>query len=152
MQRASLENTLILGKIEGGKRRGQWRIRWLDSIPTQWTWMWANSGRWWRIGKPGVLQSMGSQRVRHDLATEQKTTIQWHSKDRLARPITQSKKLDETICELCVIYVCAIPTNEKTWEAELEILLFSCNFVLLHFLFQNWERSTSRLCIVTLLI
>ena len=33
MQRASLENTLILGKIEGGKRRGQQRIRWLHSIP-----------------------------------------------------------------------------------------------------------------------
>ena len=29
-----MENTLILGKIEGGKRRGQWRIRWLDSIPS----------------------------------------------------------------------------------------------------------------------
>ena len=33
MQRASLENTLILGKIEGRKTRGQWRIRWLDSTP-----------------------------------------------------------------------------------------------------------------------
>ena len=32
---------------------------------------WANSGRWWRTGKPGVLQYVGSQRVRHDLATEQ---------------------------------------------------------------------------------
>ena len=29
--------------------------------PTQWTWVWANSGRWWRTGKPGVLQSMGLQ-------------------------------------------------------------------------------------------
>ena len=37
----------------------------------QWTCIWANSGRWWRTGKPGVLQSMGSQRVGHDLATEQ---------------------------------------------------------------------------------
>ena len=33
---------------------------------TQWTWVWANSGRWWRTGKPGVLQSMGPQRVGHD--------------------------------------------------------------------------------------
>ena len=38
---------------------------------TQWTWVWASSGRWWRTGKPGVLQSMGSQRVWHDWATEQ---------------------------------------------------------------------------------
>ena len=37
---------------------------------TQWTWVWASSGRWWRTGKPGMLKSMGSQRVRHDWVTE----------------------------------------------------------------------------------
>ena len=37
---------------------------------TQWTWVWANSRSWWWTGKPGVLQPMGSQRVRHDWATE----------------------------------------------------------------------------------
>ena len=41
---------------------------WMASS-TQWTWVWVNSGRWWRTGKPSVLQSMGSQR--HDLATIQ---------------------------------------------------------------------------------
>ena len=35
-----------------------------------WTWIWASSGSWWWTGKPGVLQSMGSQRVRYDWATE----------------------------------------------------------------------------------
>ena len=39
--------------------------------PTQWTWIWGSSGRWWRTGKPGVLQSKGSQIVGHDWATEQ---------------------------------------------------------------------------------
>ena len=39
--------------------------------PTQSTWVWANSGTWWRTGKPGVLQSMGLQRVRQDWVTEQ---------------------------------------------------------------------------------
>ena len=39
--------------------------------PTQWTWGWVNSGSWWWTGKPGVLQSMGLQRVRHYWATEQ---------------------------------------------------------------------------------
>ena len=34
--------------------------------PTQWTWVWASSWSWWRTGRPGVLQSMGSQRIRHD--------------------------------------------------------------------------------------
>ena len=43
---------------------------WMAS-PTQWTWIWANSGRWWRTRKPGMLQSMGSQRVRHDWLTKQ---------------------------------------------------------------------------------
>ena len=38
--------------------------------PTQQTWIWVGSGSWWWIGKPGVLQSMESQRVRHDWATE----------------------------------------------------------------------------------
>ena len=62
MQRAnSLEKTLMLGKIEG-KRKSRWqRMRWLDSITTQWTWIWANSERQWRTGKPGMLQSMRSQ-------------------------------------------------------------------------------------------
>ena len=37
----------------------------------QWTWTWANPRRWWGAGRPGVLQSMGSQRVGHDWVTEQ---------------------------------------------------------------------------------
>ena len=46
---------------------------------TERIWVWANSGRWWRTGKPGVLQSMGSQRVRHDWATEQLLFQQQHT-------------------------------------------------------------------------
>ena len=42
---------------------------WMVS-PTQWTWIWASSGRQWRTGNPGMLQSMGSQRVRHNWSTE----------------------------------------------------------------------------------
>ena len=42
---------------------------WMAS-PTQWTWVWVNSGSWWWTGKPGMLQSMGSQRVWQDWATE----------------------------------------------------------------------------------
>ena len=38
--------------------------------PTQWTWVWVNSRSWWWIGRPGMLQSMGSQRVGCDQATE----------------------------------------------------------------------------------
>ena len=59
MRRAnSLEKTMMLGNIEGRRRRGCSRVRWLDGI-TDLIWVWANSGRQWRTGKPGMLQSMG---------------------------------------------------------------------------------------------
>ena len=67
----SLEKTLMLRKIEGRRRRGRQRMRWLDGISLiWWTCAWASSGSWWWSGKLGVLQSMGSQRVGHDWATE----------------------------------------------------------------------------------
>ena len=47
---------------------------WMAS-PTRWTWVWASSGSWWWTGRPGVLQSMGLQRVGHDWATE----LNWYS-------------------------------------------------------------------------
>ena len=69
------EKSQLIGKdLDAGKdwrQKGQQRMRWLDSIRTQWTWAWANSRRQWRTREPGVLQSVRSQRVRHDLATEQ---------------------------------------------------------------------------------
>ena len=66
----SLEKTLMLGKIEGRRRRDD-RVQdgWLAS-PIQWTWVWVNSRSWCWTGRHGVLQSMGSQRVGHDWATE----------------------------------------------------------------------------------
>ena len=67
----SFEKTLMLGKTEGGRRRGRQKMRCLDGITTQWTWVWINSGSWWWTGRPGVLKSMGSQRVGQDRANEQ---------------------------------------------------------------------------------
>ena len=61
----SLEKTLMLGGIGGRRRKGQQRMRWLVSL-TWWTCVWVNSGSWWWTRRPGVPQSMGSQRVRHD--------------------------------------------------------------------------------------
>ena len=72
MQRVdSLEKTLMLGKIEGSRKRGWQRMRQMDGNINS---MNMNLSKLWeiaRIWKPGVLQSMGSQRVRHDWATEQ---------------------------------------------------------------------------------
>ena len=66
----SLEKTLMLGGVEGRRRRGRQRMRWLDGITTRWTWVWVNSGSWWWTGRPGLLRFMGSQRVGHDWVTE----------------------------------------------------------------------------------
>ena len=66
----SLEKTQMLGKIGGRRRRGWQRMRWLDGITDLMGLSWTNSGNWCQTGKPGVLQSMGLQRVRHDWATE----------------------------------------------------------------------------------
>ena len=56
---------------EGGDRGWD---GWMASL-TRWTWVWASSQSWWWIGKPGVLQSMGLQRVRRDWATELTSSI-----------------------------------------------------------------------------
>ena len=68
-------------KVEDVHNRG-WD-GWMAS-PTQWTWVWESSGTWWRTGKPGLLQSMGSQIVGRDWVSEQqqqqfKMLITWEN-------------------------------------------------------------------------
>ena len=65
----SLEKTLMLGKIECGRRRGWERMRWLDGITNSMDMNLSKLWEWWWTGRPGVLQSMGSQRVGHNWVT-----------------------------------------------------------------------------------
>ena len=67
----SWEKTLMLGKIEGGRRRGRQRMRWLDGITDSTDMSLGRPGSWWWTGRPGVLRSKGSQITGHNLATEQ---------------------------------------------------------------------------------
>ena len=60
----------------GGERDDRGWNGWM-APPTQWTWVWVNSGSWWWTGRPGMLQSMGSQRVGHNWATE----LNWTGKN-----------------------------------------------------------------------
>ena len=74
----SLEKTLMLGNIEGRRRRVDREWDGWMVLPTWWTWVWASSRSWWWAGEPGMLQSMGLQRVRHHWVTELNwTELNW---------------------------------------------------------------------------
>ena len=107
---------------EGDDRRWD---GWMAS-PTQWKWVWVNSGSWWWAGRPGVLWFMGSQRVRQDWATELNWTeylnyTSWNYKSLtvficrfpLAFKTKQNKNVtDSLICyhvHQALIFLCSSP-------------------------------------------
>ena len=83
----SFEKTLMLEKLKAGEGNDRGWDGWMVS-PTQWTWVWVNSGSWWWTGWPGVLQSMGSQRVRHNWMTELNWTGLCHSFKVVSCPLS----------------------------------------------------------------
>ena len=90
-----------------------------DGWVARWTWVWVNSGSWWWTGRPGLLQSMGSQRVGHDWATELKDQsffTMWHLvKWWLTRFLGSVLLLTRAFGELKTSYQC-INCPQKQWK------------------------------------
>ena len=89
-----IEKTLILGEIEGQRRRGWQWMGSLDGITDSMDLSLNKLWNWWWTGKPGVLQSMGSQRVGHDWATE----LNWNN----INLYTLLKSLDLLVSFKCI--------------------------------------------------
>ena len=97
----SLEKTLILGKTER-RTDGRGWDGWMASLTLR-TWVWVNSGSWWWTGKPGVLQFMRSQRVRHDWVTE----LNW-TEPIMEKNLNIYIYMSESLC-------CTPETNTTLW-------------------------------------
>ena len=107
----------------------------------QWTWIWLDSGSWWWTGKPGVLQSMGSQRVRHDLVTKLnylQVSCKDHLCDRIWLPTTL-KIFSPSISHRAWIF-----PNIPRWFC-LNQILSSSKFFVLNVLWRDkiWMANTS---------
>ena len=95
----------------GGERDDRGWGGWMAS-PTQWTWVWVISGSWWWSGRPGILQSMGSQIVGHDWVTE----LNWTEDPTiLLLGIYPEKTIFQK--DTCTpIFIAALFTQAKTWK------------------------------------
>ena len=88
---------------------------WMASL-TRWTWVWVNSGSWWWTGRPGVLRFMGSQRVRHNWATElnwEAGQVVWYS--HLFQNFPQFLDCD--------------PHSQRLWHSQFSSVQFSRSVV-----------------------
>ena len=97
----------------GRRRRGRQRTGWMEGITDSVDMSLSSSGRWWRTGKPGVLQSMGSQRVWHNWATEQwqlNRTKNWPSPEEGRIYLSDGPKTRTS-----ALQVWDLPANIVTW-------------------------------------
>ena len=127
----SLEKTLMLGGIGGRRRRGRQRMRWLDGITDSMGWVWVNSGSLWWTGRPGVLQFMGSQRVRHNRATELNWNYGWDKEDNGDLP----QKIPCIFCYIPFLLPCSRkPLTHSFYETpghpQASLLWGHCSFLL----------------------
>ena len=99
---------------DAGKDWGQEEKRvtgwdgWMTS-PTQWTWVWVNSGSWQWTGRPGVLQSIGSHRVGHDWVTE----LNWTEPEETLCPSSILKETQMPGWVVILILFCGLSPEGK---------------------------------------
>ena len=91
----SLEKSLMLRRLKAGEEDNRGWNDWM-TLPAQWTWVWASFGRWWRTGKPGMLQSIGLQRVGHNWVTEQQQISLWRAPSLWPAQLLSCVQLFET--------------------------------------------------------
>ena len=96
---------------------------WMASL-TRWTWVWVNSGSWWWTGRPGVLRFMGSQRVRHDWATELNWTgaLAWLTVSPLRSGSFSNFGVSFSVLQLVAFFLC-LPWN-YSWSSWTGFWLF----------------------------
>ena len=86
---------------------------WMASS-TRWAWVWVNSRSWWWTGRPGVLRFMGSQRVRHDWATE----LNWNMSGSYTRGYRKREipgRENEMVKEVEIQYLHEAEMNSVDW-------------------------------------
>ena len=110
----SLEKTLMLGK-NWRQEKGMTEDE-MSSL-TQWTWVWVNSGSWWWTGRPGMLQSMGSQRVGHSWATELNWTalnflLGWSQTRHMPCHLVKD---NQDVVQICKQWVCCGCPSTQSW-------------------------------------
>ena len=119
---------------------------WMAS-PTPWTWVWVNSGSWWWTGRPGVLWFMGSQRVRHDWATELNwTETLLHNMRAFKNPIYQAAprinyiRISGTKAPLFKVSE-MIPLHMQVWKLMFWNVYQPSNFWIKIVELQDWSKS-----------
>ena len=108
---------------------------WMAS-PTQWTWVWVSSVSWWWTGNPGMLQSMGSQRVGHNWATELMPIV-YQLSQQGSPTHTQKNLFLKTILMKNVVKLCNAfsATIVFVWFSVYELLMWwvICRFLVLKY-------------------
>ena len=112
----------------GGEGGGRGWDGWMAS-PARWTWVWASSGSWWWTERPSVLQSIGSQRVRHYWRTELKDHIPKQNRSDLCitlhYPIHCSQVESEQMCTTSFLFTKVDPGWLKDDDKDKSRELFS---------------------------